>query len=280
MFRLFRALYAWAGSFLSRGADHLEKRPEIVKQNYEDIITARAKEARELEGAIGDVCGQLAQMRAEQEAIQRKNAGQQELLDGAVALAKKKEAQTWAKMKGAPEDQIRAAIDSDAEIREWEASYANAETTMEANNNAMGFLKSRIAVLEESRDNAVARAKEIATEVQALRSEMAQSMVTMRIAQSFKEINDRLAGIAAPGTTDERLARVRQTVAGVQGQADASSLIAGTDATIREQKLRNAARQSLRSNRFREAAGLTQKVDAAPAVEAPAKDVQLPESGN
>jgi chromosome segregation ATPase len=280
MFRLFRALYAWMGSFFSRGADHLEKRPEIVKQNYEDIIAARAKEARDLEAAIGDVCGQLAQMRAELEAVQRKNAGQQELLDGAVALAKKKENLIRAKMSGAPEEQVRAAIAGDADMREWEASYANAETTMEANNNAMGFLKSRIGVLEDSRDNAVARAKEIATEVQGLRSEMAQGMVTMRIAQSFKEINDRLAGIAAPGTTDERLARVRQTVAGVQGQADASSLVAGTDATIREQKLRDAARQSLRSNRFREAAGLTRKVESAPAAEAPAKDAQLPEGKN
>ncbi len=259
--RFFRAVIRVISLGFIKMAEPIERSPEMVGLQYEEIIVKKAKAAKQVKDAIG---GLMAQQETAKQKLQTVTREIEELEDekaGAQALAEKRAGGMRAAGK-TDED-----IMTDTEVMQYQAAFTDASSTIAEKQHRAADLEGQVKQMQATIDDYILQVQTMAREVEKLRSERHEAVADMAASQRFDEINEALAGISTSGVENE-LANLRRRRQEAKGKAKASARVAGVDMSVQRQKLRAAARQSVHSTEFLQGIGLGQKEK--PSAEPPA----------
>ncbi len=265
--RFFTAL----GSILSLGflrrAERIERNPEVVGMEYDDIIKEKKTAAVGIKNAVGALIAQQETSNATVERIKDEIEILVEERDGALALAQERMKELRA---GGMAD---ADAINDGEVQQYQAAYADAASTIAEKEKRIIDLVGQVESLQGTIDQYTVQAQQLAREVERLGAEKQETQASMLANKELNSINEMLAGIALDGT-GERLQRVRQIRAETEGRAKAAARIAGTEQKVQSAKLRAAAKLKVANKDFLAGLGIkapAESTAAAPSAEKPSQ---------
>ena len=264
--RAWRAVISVITLGLYKFSDPIERNPEVMGLEYDDIIHEKAEAAKRIKDAVGSLMGQqeacsrkIERLTDELEELEQEKAGAQALAAERVEQLKK---------DNVPFDQISA----DGEVLQYQGAFNDASTTIEEKKGRVADLEERIEGLQVSIDQHILQAQGIAREVERLKSEKHETIASVTAAKEIDAVNTALAGVSTSGA-DDRLAKLRERRDTAEGRAKAATRLAGTDVGLQRQKLRQAAQKHVHSKEFFQNIGLTESADKeAPAPKEPEKE--------
>jgi hypothetical protein len=249
-------------------SDKIEDTKGMMGLQYDQIIEKYSSDTKEVQDAIGGLEANKQECMLKMDALTKEIEGLETEMAGAQALSEEKVA---ALMKaGKTEDEAFA----DAEIRQWEAHFQDAESTLTEKKTRFADYEERVKQFGESIANYVIQAQRMVREIEKLRQEKHESVADVRIAGQVEAINSRLSGLST-GDSDDRLRGLRDRVSQAKGKAMAAQKVSGTDNTLQREKLRKAAKSKMSKSSFRKGISV-KKTEAPKKAEAPKN--QLPES--
>lgn len=272
--RFFRAIASVITLGLVKFSEPIERKPEVVGLDYDEVIREKAKAAQLVKNAVGDLIAQQEMKKQKLEVLTKEIVALEQEKAGAQALARERVEALRAQGLG------DAAIMQDGEVTQYQAAYTDVSSTLEEKKARVKDLEGDVENLQASIDQNVAQAQSLAREVETLRSEKHEAIASIAAAQQIDQINEALAGIATSGA-DDTLARLRRQRAEAEGRARAGTRVAGTDVNLQREKLRKAAVRHTQNSEFLKGIGLGGEA----AAETPAEqrettapmDVKLPE---
>lgn len=247
----------------------IEDSKGMMGLQYDQIIEKYATDAKEVQDAIGGLEANKQECMLKMDALTREIEELETEMAGAQALAEDKAAELV--KSGKSEEEAFA----DAEIRQWEAHFQDAESTLAEKKTRFAEYEQRVAQLEESTGNYVIQAQRMTRDIEKLRQEKHESVADVRISEQVEAINSRLSGLST-GPTDDRLNELRQRVTQAKGRAISAQKIAGTDSALQREKMKKAARAKMSRSSFRKGIKLEKKDK--PATMTDTEKNQLPES--
>lgn len=269
--RFFRAVVRVLSFGLIKMAEPIERNPEMVGLEFDEVITQKAAAARRVSDAIGRLMAQQEMVSDRVKAAEKDLAGLEQERDGALALVRERGDELRRAGK-AETDLLR-----DPEVLQLQAAHADACSTIEAKRAHIGDLRQQFTEMDKTINEYIIQGQDLAREVERLRAERHEAVASMTVAQHLRQINQDLAGITA-GDAGNRLAELRRRVAEAKGEAKAAARIAQTDVASQRQKLREAARAHVARKEVLEALGIRQEEKPLPAQpETPRPDAKLPE---
>ena len=237
---------------------------------YDQIIEKYAKDAKEVQDAIGGLEANKQECMLKMNALTKEIEELENEMAGAQALTEDKVKQ----LMQAGKTQEEAF--TDGEVRQWESHFQDAESTVMEKKTRFAEYEQQVKQLEESVDNYVLQAQRMVRDIEKLRQEKHEAIADVRISQQMEAINSRLSGLST-GQTDDQLRELRDRVNQSKGRATAAQKVAGTDMALQREKLRKAAQAKVSSSSFRKGISLPKKETQEPAAQEDNKS-QLPES--
>jgi phage shock protein A len=273
--RFFRAIASVITLGLVRFSEPIERNPEVVGLDYDEVIREKARAAQLLKNAVGDLIAQQEMKKQKIEALTREIVELEQEKAGAQALARERVEVLRAQGLG------DEAILKDGEVTQYQTAYTDVSSALEEKKSRVGDLEKDVEHLQGAIDQHVAQAQALAREVEKLRSEKHEAIASIAAAQQIDQINEALSGISTGGA-DDTLARLRRQRAEAEGRARAGTRVAGVDVNLQREKLRKAAVRYTQNADFLRGIGLeVGKTAETPAPEKEATnapmDVRLPE---
>lgn len=270
--RFFRAIASVVTLGLVKFSEPIERNPEVVGLDYDQVIQEKAKAAQLVKNAVGDLIAQQEMKKQKIEALTKEIVELEQEKAGAQALAK--ERVDTLRAQGKPDADIMA----DGEVIQYQAAFTDASSTLGEKKARINDLESDMETLKGAIDQNIAQAQNLSREVEKLRSEKHEAVASIAAAQQIDKINEALAGISTSGS-DETLQRLRRQRSEAEGRAKAATRLAGADMTVQREKLRKAAIRHTQNADFLQGIGLSSTPAQAetPASETPQTDSKLPE---
>ncbi|MBN1766599.1 MAG: hypothetical protein JW860_15195 [Sedimentisphaerales bacterium] len=247
--RAFRAIASVLTLGLVKFSEPIERNPEVVGLDYDEVIREKAKAAQLVKNAVGDLMAQQEMKKQKIETLTKEVVELEQEKAGAQALAK--EQVDMLKAQGKSTDDIM----QDGEVVQLQAAYNDASSTLEEKKARIVDLEADMETLKASIDQNIAQAQKLAREVETLRSEKHEAVASIAAAQQIDKINESLSGIATSGT-DDTLARLRRQRNEAEGRARAATRVAGTDVSLQREKLRKAAIKYTQNTEFLKGIGI------------------------
>ncbi len=267
--RFFRAIASVLTLGLVKFSEPIERNPEVVGLDYDEVIREKAKAAQLVKNAVGDLMGQQESKKQKVKLLTDEVLELEQEKAGAQALAGERVQALQA--QGMTEDQIL----QDSEVVQYQAAFTDASTTLVEKKARIADLEADLDTLQASIDQNIAQAQSLAREVEKLKAEKHETVASIAAAQQIDKINEALSGISTGGA-DDTLARLRQQRNEAEGRAKAATRLAGADTKVQREKLKKAAVRHTQNAEFLKGIGLG-STKVTPTSEAPQAAPKLPE---
>ena len=265
---MFGAIGRWfksLGFFMSGRVDNsrrqLDRDPQAIRAKYDEVVREKTAQFTQYKQAVAGLMAQqeskmdtLKQVSAEVERLETLKAG---------ALAKAQQRVGELKASGAGKD----AIQSDEDYQKCLSAYNDFSSTLDEKQARINELENDVTEYGTRIDEHRISIKELAQDIEKIRSEAHDAVAEVISAQQEKELAEALGGLPSGNKTGEKLSELRRTRQEIRAEANLAKDLSGSDQKLREAEFLKYAQEHQQNSEFEALVGLADATDTSAAAD-------------
>ena len=281
---MFRAIARWfrsLGHVMSGRVDasrrSMDTDPHAIRSKYDEVLREKTQRIQQYKEAVAGLIAQQEQKTTKAKELVEEAKRLEDLKAGALAKAQSTVASL--QQSGADKD----AIHSDSDYQQCLAAYNDFSATLKEREGRLQELENDVEDYGKRINEHRRQLKELVAEIDKIKAERSEAVAEVISAKQEKELNDALSGLNTEGSTDDKLAELRQVRQELRAEARVSKELSGTDSKAKEAEFLEYAKKTAGQSEFDKLIGLAGEADAPsaqadkPEADKPQSDGKLPE---
>lgn len=280
---MFRAIARWfrsLGHVMSGRVDasrrSMDTDPHAIRSKYDEVLREKTQRIQQYKEAVAGLIAQQEQKTTKAKDLVEEAKRLEDLKAGALAKAQSTVASL--QQSGADKD----AIHGNSDYQQCLAAYNDFSATLKEREGRLQELENDVEDYGKRIDEHRLQLKELVAEIDKIKAERSEAVAEVISAKQEKELNDALSGLNTEGSTDDKLAELRQVRQELRAEARVSKELSGTDSKAKEAEFLEYAKKTAGQSEFDKLIGLAAAADAPSAqaevaADKPQSDGKLPE---
>ena len=234
----------------------LDSNPNVMKAKFNDIIKSKVDQIHTYKQAVATLIAQQEKKMAKVKALTQDVRKLENLMAGALAMAK----QTVAKLQG--EGKTKEEVHADPEYKKCLTAYNDFAATLIEKQDHIKDLEGDIGEYDGSIANHKINLQQLQRDIEKLKSEAADAVADVITSKEERDLADMLNGISKDGMGKE-LQDMRDLRHEMRAEARVSREMAGTGTKVQEAEFLEYARSNTGTDVFDSLLGMAEGTEGA-----------------